>query len=196
MNAAAHFDLARPTGDTNSIMCVVDFRVRLGTGPDDDSPDEFIVQLIEGAESTIQSYLGYPPLERICTARYRHFEDFQLPFPMKVGSTVSVKYTTKNNRQKNVLPKFCDNSLQPTIIRLTGNAPIDVETRQAAPYCVVYTTGVPVDPMFRQAIRDAMAIIVSDQYYLTPNQGGETLPVGKIHAAAVRILSPWRKSNY
>ena len=58
MHAAAYFDLARPTGDSSNIMGVVDFRERLGLGDMDDSMNEFIVQLIEGAESAIQTFLG------------------------------------------------------------------------------------------------------------------------------------------
>ena len=196
MSAAAYFDLARPTRDSSNIMGVVDFRERTGIGQEDNSVNGFIVQLIEGAESAIQTWLGYPVLERICTARYRNFADFQLPFPMKIGSTVSVKYTTINNRQKNVLPKFCDTSLQPPIIRLTGNAPVDVETRLAAPYCVTFETGVPANPEFLKAIKDALAIIVADQFELSPTTRPDPLPIGKIHSAAVRILSPWRKNNY
>ena len=202
MNSVASFDL-EAINNTDVAVGVEELMQRLGLGhfgnePNldrDSTQDVYIAQLIDGATAGCQQILGYPPISRRCIARYKDFEDFQLPFPIKADTVPTVKYRKANSiMQKNIPGYFLDVSIQPAIIRLTGNKPADVETRMAAPYCVTYETGTPVNPEYEKAVFDAISIIVADQWYFKEN--GADKSIQQIHSGAVRVLSPWRKSNY
>ena len=193
---AVQFTLA-PVSLNDCPVNIFELRQHLGPGDDDISLDRDILALLGGAVAACETMLGYPVIERTCTARYREYDTFQLPFPVKPGTVPSVKYTTKNTRLKKLISHYFDDSVKPGVIRLTGNAPADIEYRMAAPYCITFTTGVPGVPGVMGAVKDAILVIVGDRFHTAPvNLTGEPSQVGKIHSAAARILSPWRKNNY